>query len=136
MTTPDASLYAFKIQTIDTRSHPSSERESQLGNPQYLLSSSRPLPPRGLDDDDHNTNSLNTVKAESFSEVTRIFVQPDGRHADVFADGHGVKRTLHAYGEKPFRVRGKEIIVFRKYTKLNKVSGMDTDTVLRLGIQV
>ncbi|KAF8492404.1 hypothetical protein F5888DRAFT_1730566 [Russula emetica] len=78
----------------------------------------------------------NTVKPDirpvfqRFGDVTRIFVQPDGRCADVvFADVHDVKRTLHAYAEKPLLVRGKEIIVFRKYTKMNEVSGsMDTNT--------
>ena len=76
----------------------------------------------------------NTVKADirpvfqPFGEITRIFVQPDGRRADVvFADVHGVKSTLHAYAEKPLHVRGREIIVFRKYTKMNKVSGLHTD---------
>jgi RNA recognition motif-containing protein len=44
-------------------------------------------------------------------------VQPDGRRADVvFADVHGVKRTLHAYAEQPFCVRGQEIVVFRKHS--------------------
>ncbi|KAF8492402.1 hypothetical protein F5888DRAFT_1730527, partial [Russula emetica] len=78
----------------------------------------------------------NAVKADillvfqQFGEVTRIFVQSYGRRADVvFADVHGVKRTLHAYAEKPLLIRGKEIIVFRKYTKTNGVSGsMDTNT--------
>jgi RNA recognition motif-containing protein len=76
----------------------------------------------------------NTVKADirpvfqPFGEITRIFVQPDGRCADVvFADVHGVKSTLHAYAEKPLHVRGREIIVFRKYTKMNKVSDLDAD---------
>jgi hypothetical protein len=35
----------------------------------------------------------------------------------MFADVHGVKRTLHAYAERPIRVRGKEIIVFRKRSR-------------------
>jgi hypothetical protein len=77
----------------------------------------------------------NTVKADirpffqRFGEITRIFVQQDERHADVvFADVHGVKRTLHAYAEKPLRVRGREIVMFRKYTKIKKVSDMDTDS--------
>jgi hypothetical protein len=80
----------------------------------------------------------NTVRADirpvfqCLGEITRIFVQPDGRCADVvFADVHGVKRTLYAYAEKLLRARGREIIVFRKYTKMNKVSGMDTDTLSR-----
>ena len=39
----------------------------------------------------------------------------DGRHADVaFVDIHGVKHTLHAYTERLLRVRGREIVVFRK----------------------
>jgi hypothetical protein len=63
---------------------------------------------------------------QRFGEVTRIYVQPDGRRADVvFADVHGVKRTLHAYAETPLRVRGREITVFRKHTE------MDTDTPSR-----
>jgi hypothetical protein len=71
----------------------------------------------------------NTVKADilpvlqRFGEVKRIFVQPNGRRADfVFAGVYGVKRTFRAYAQKPF------CIVFRKYAKLDKVSGMDTDT--------
>ena len=45
----------------------------------------------------------------------------------VFADVHGVKRTLHAYAERPLLVRGREIIVFRKNT-MDTVSGTDTGT--------
>jgi hypothetical protein len=60
-------------------------------------------------------------------------VQPDGRYLDVvLADVHGIKRTLHAYAEKSPRVRGREIIVFLRYTKMNKVSSMDTDTLSRV----
>jgi len=33
---------------------------------------------------------------------------------------HGVKRTLHAYAEKPLRVRGQKIIMFRKYKNTNR----------------
>ena len=76
----------------------------------------------------------NTVKADirpvfqRFGEVTRIIVEPDGRRAAVvFADVHGVKNTLHSYAEKPLHVRGREVTVFRKYTKMNKVFGMDRD---------
>jgi len=68
------------------------------------------------------------VRSESifqcFGEVTRVFVQQDGRRADVvFADVHSVKCTLHAYAEKPRRLRSREIIVFRKYTKMNRGMG-------------
>jgi hypothetical protein len=69
----------------------------------------------------------NTLKSDirpvfqHFGEVIRILVHTDGSGAGagtradvVFADVHGVKRTLHAYAERPIRVRGKEIIVFRK----------------------
>jgi RNA recognition motif-containing protein len=82
----------------------------------------------------------NTVKADihpvfqRFGQVTRIFVRPDsdGRRADVvFSDVRGVKHTLHAFAEKPLLVRGREITVFRKNTKINKVYGMDTDTPSR-----
>ena len=53
---------------------------------------------------------------QRFGEVTRIFVEPDGRRADaVFADVHGCKRTLHAYAEKPLRVRGKFIVTMNYY---------------------
>jgi hypothetical protein len=49
-------------------------------------------------------------------QAPRIYVHPNGRCADVvFADAHGVKRTLNAYAEQPLRVRGREIIVFQKY---------------------
>ena len=69
---------------------------------------------------------------ERFGEVTGIYVQLDGRSADVvFADVSGVKRALHAYAEKPLRVRGREITVFRKHTGTNKVSGMDADAPTR-----
>ena len=48
-------------------------------------------------------------------------MQPKGRYPDVvFADAHSVKRTLHAYPKQPLRVRGREIIVFRKYKKINR----------------
>jgi hypothetical protein len=50
----------------------------------------------------------------------------------VFTDVHVIKRNLHAYAEKSLLVRGREIIVFRKYTKTNKISGMDTDTPSRV----
>ena len=66
----------------------------------------------------------NTFKADirpvfqHFGEVTRIIVRSGGTRADVvFADVHGVKRTLHAYAEQPLHVRGQEIIVFRKSTR-------------------
>jgi hypothetical protein len=39
---------------------------------------------------------------------------PAGTQADIFMDGQGAKRTLHAYAEEPFFVRGQEIAVFRK----------------------
>jgi RNA recognition motif. (a.k.a. RRM, RBD, or RNP domain) len=69
---------------------------------------------------------------ERFGEVTGMYVQLDGRRADVvFADVSGVKRALHAYAEKPLRVRGREITVFRKHTGTNKVSGMDVDASTR-----
>ena len=57
-------------------------------------------------------------------------MQPDGRCADVvFADAHGVKHTLHAYPEQPLRVRRREIIVFRKYTKVNRLAeGRDKES--------
>lgn len=42
-------------------------------------------------------------------------MQPDGRSAAVvFADAAAVSRALHAYAEEPLRVRGQEIVVFRK----------------------
>jgi hypothetical protein len=72
----------------------------------------------------------NTLKVDirpvlqRFGEVKRIFVHPGGRRADVaFADVHGVRRTLHAYAEKPLRVRGKEIIVFRKQKRADLEGG-------------
>jgi hypothetical protein len=75
--------------------------------------------------------SPNTVKSDirpvfqRFGEITRILLQPDGRSADViFADVHGVKRTLHAYADRPLRVRGREITVFRKQAATNG-SGME-----------
>ena len=76
----------------------------------------------------------NTVKADirpvfqRFGEVMRILIEPDGKRAAVvFADVHGIKNTLHSYAEKPLHVRGWEVTVFRKYTKMNKVFGMDRD---------
>lgn len=68
-----------------------------------------------------------------FGEITRIYIQRDGRRAEVvFADDYGVKRTLHAYAEKPLLVRGKEITVFRKQTTgVNRASsgmGMDASS--------
>jgi hypothetical protein len=77
----------------------------------------------------------NTAKADirpvfqRFGEVARIHLHPDGNEANVvFVDVHGVKRTLHAYAERPIRVRGREIIVFRKSTTTNNevVSGVHT----------
>ncbi|KAI0255621.1 hypothetical protein BJV78DRAFT_688802 [Lactifluus subvellereus] len=77
----------------------------------------------------------NTVKTDirpifqRFGEVTRIIVRPGGTRADVvFADAHGVKRTLHAYAEQLLRVRGQEIIVFRKSTREASVSVRNHDT--------
>ncbi|KAH9044961.1 hypothetical protein EDB83DRAFT_2406379 [Lactarius deliciosus] len=63
----------------------------------------------------------NTFKADirpifqRFGEVRRIVMGLGGTHADiVFADAQGVKRTLHAYAEQPFFVRGREVVVLRK----------------------
>jgi prepilin-type processing-associated H-X9-DG protein len=54
----------------------------------------------------------------------RILIHPGGRHADVtFADGHGMKRTLHAYAERPLCVRGEEVIVFRKHKDPEDLEG-------------
>ena len=51
-----------------------------------------------------------------FGEVRRIFFHPGGRRADVvFADVEGVRRSLHAYAERPLSVRGREILVSRKH---------------------
>ncbi|KAF8492390.1 hypothetical protein F5888DRAFT_911356 [Russula emetica] len=61
---------------------------------------------------------------QRFGEVTRIFVQPNGRRADVVsADIHFVKRTLHAYAEKPFRVQEREIILFPTRTEQGRDDG-------------
>ena len=69
---------------------------------------------------DHNTNRSDSIHCQgrhpprlpTFGEVARIFVEPDGRRADVvLADVHGIKRTLHSYTEKPLRVRGKFIVI-------------------------
>src|SRR6267154_2534909 len=56
----------------------------------------------------------NTIKADllpisqHFGEVTRVFVQPDGRCAGfVFADAHGVKCTLSAYPKQPLSCVGE-----------------------------
>jgi hypothetical protein len=77
----------------------------------------------------------NTVEADilpvfnRFGEIAHISVRPQGRRGEVvFADVHGVTRTLHASAEEPLRVRGDEIIVFRKYVEVDTVSDMDTDT--------
>jgi RNA recognition motif-containing protein len=63
----------------------------------------------------------NTLKTDvrfvfqPFGEVKRIFMQPGGHHASVmFADVKGVRCALHAYAERPLRVRGHEILVFRQ----------------------
>ncbi|KAF8496131.1 hypothetical protein F5888DRAFT_1705465, partial [Russula emetica] len=79
---------------------------------------------RLLDNDRHTREStphgrqpsrLSTIRGD---QAPRIYVHPNGRCADVvFADAHCVKRTLRAYAEQPLRVRGREIIVFRKYMK-------------------
>jgi len=53
-----------------------------------------------------------------FREVMRISEQQEGRRsAVVFADVHGVKRTLHGQAEQTLRVCGREIVVF-KYERL------------------
>jgi RNA recognition motif-containing protein len=79
----------------------------------------------------------NAVKADirpvfqRFGEVAHIYLQRDGKHANVvFTDVHGVKRALHAYAERPLRVRGHEVVVFRKSLTVDDgvVSGVDTDT--------
>ena len=52
---------------------------------------------------------------QQFGEIQRVIVGPDGTRADIiFTDVQGVKRTLHAYAEEPFFVRGQEIVMFRK----------------------
>ncbi|KAH9054768.1 hypothetical protein EDB87DRAFT_1419965 [Lactarius vividus] len=52
---------------------------------------------------------------QRFGEVRRIVLGLGGTRADIiFADAEGVKRTLHAYAEQPFFVRGREVVVFRK----------------------
>jgi len=63
----------------------------------------------------------NTFKADirpifqRFGEIQRIVMGPGGTRADIkFANAHGAKRTLHAYAEQSFFVRGREIVVFRK----------------------
>ncbi|KAH9177213.1 hypothetical protein EDB89DRAFT_1519523 [Lactarius sanguifluus] len=63
----------------------------------------------------------NTFKADirpifqRFGEVRRIIMGLGGTRADIiFADAQGVKRTLHAYAEQPFFVRGREVVVLRK----------------------
>jgi hypothetical protein len=66
------------------------------------------LPPNTLKPD------IRTV-FQHFGDVKRIIVQPDGRKAEVvFADAGAVSKVLHAYAERPLRVRGQEIVVFRK----------------------
>jgi hypothetical protein len=64
----------------------------------------------------------NTLKTDlrpifhPFGEVSRIFLHPGGRRADVeFVDAEGVRRALHAYAERSLHVCGREIVVFRKY---------------------
>ena len=64
----------------------------------------------------------NTLKTDlrpifqRFGDVSRIFVDPGGRRADVeFVDADGVRRALHAYAERTLCVRGREIVVFRKH---------------------
>jgi hypothetical protein len=67
----------------------------------------------------------NTVKADiflvlrRFGTIMRMYVLPDGRRADVvFSNVDGVKRALHAYAEQPLRIKGTEIVVFRKHAKM------------------
>jgi RNA recognition motif-containing protein len=74
----------------------------------------------------------NTIKPDirnvfqPFGEVKRILVHRSGRNADVvFADVESVRRALHAYAEQPLRVRGHEIVVFRR--KLNPQSAGDVN---------
>ncbi|KAI0289132.1 hypothetical protein BC826DRAFT_636595 [Russula brevipes] len=66
----------------------------------------------------------NTLKTDirpvfqRFGEVKHMIVHPGGSSADVlFADVHGLRRTLHAYADEPIRVRGQEITVFRKHAR-------------------
>jgi hypothetical protein len=82
-----------------------------------------------------NTNKTDIRPVfQRFGEVVRIFVDPDGRRADVvYGDAHGVKRALHAYAEQPLCVRGQEIDVFRKHAKRgDKESGVDMDATTAL----
>ena len=52
---------------------------------------------------------------QQFGEIQRVVVGPGGTRADIiFIDAQGPKRTLHAYAEEPFFVRGQEIVIFRK----------------------
>ena len=63
----------------------------------------------------------NTVKTDirpvfqQYGEIQRIIMGPGGTRADIiYMDAEGVKRTLHAYAEEPFFVRGREVIMYRK----------------------
>jgi hypothetical protein len=51
---------------------------------------------------------------QHLGEIKRILMHPRGRAEVAFADAAGVRRVLHAYAEQPLRVRGQEIVVFRK----------------------
>jgi len=82
----------------------------------------------------------NTLKTDirpvlqHFGEVMRILVRPDGRRAEVvFTDAHAVARTLHAYAERPIRVRGREVIVYRK--RMGRASGNSSSHALGGGEQ-
>lgn len=62
-------------------------------------------------------------------------MQQDRRCADViFASADDVKHTLHAYSEQPLFVHGREIFVFREYTKINRgAEGSDKESGMDIG---
>jgi hypothetical protein len=54
---------------------------------------------------------------QQFGEIQRVVMGPGGTSADIiFMDAQGAKRTLRAYAEEPFFLRGQEIAMFRKCT--------------------
>ncbi|KAF8492385.1 hypothetical protein F5888DRAFT_911301 [Russula emetica] len=91
------------------KADPSSESATTTitptGLPPNIVKTNRHLPP----------SSSVLARSRVYSK------QQDGRRSDVvFADVHGVKRTLYACAEQPLRLCGQEIIVFRRYSKMNR----------------
>jgi hypothetical protein len=79
------------------------------------------------------TPNMSTTKYRHYRHPLRLptfwrdhpYIRTTGRKTRRrrFVDVHGVMRTLHARAEKPFRVLGQEITLFRKYKNTNCGTG-------------